>query len=132
MAWRGDYLVTNQPVRLFIHIDAGAGTDDEETEQLARRLRGDLQELDIDGIDNVRSEAAPAGAKGDPVTLSALALTLAPVVLTGLMKALQTWLSRHERASVTVKSGQDEFVMTGSPSREQQEAINNFLSHHKP
>jgi hypothetical protein len=63
--------------------------------------------------------------------LATLAVTLAPVALTALMTALQTWLSRHERASVTVESGGEKLVVTGSPSKEQQRLIEIFVRSHK-
>jgi hypothetical protein len=115
----------------MLHIDLGPEADKEEQTQLAQRLREDLLELDVDRVEQVRSGAAPAGAKGEPIALATLAVTLAPIVLTELMKALQSWLSRHERASVSVESGGEKIVVTGSPSREQQRLIEAFVSRRK-
>jgi hypothetical protein len=123
--------MANHPARLVIHIDAGAEADQEEQAELAQRLRENLLELDVDTVEQVRSGAAPAGAKGDPMTLATLAVTLAPIALTELMKALQSWLSRHERASVSVESGAEKIVVTGSPSKEQQQLIEAFIGRHK-
>ncbi len=121
----------NHPAQLMVHIDAGPDADKEEQAELTRRLRENLLELDVDAVEQVRSGAAPAGAKGDPVTLATLAVTLAPMALTELMKALQSWLSRHERASVSVESGAEKIVVTGSPSKEQQRLIEAFISRQK-
>ena len=52
------------------------------------------------------------------------------MALTEAMKVLQNWLSRHERASVTVESGGEKIVVTGSPSKEQQQLIEAFIGHH--
>jgi hypothetical protein len=87
--------------------------------------------LDVDTVKQVHSGTAPTGAKGDPVALATLAVTLAPIALTELMKALQAWLSRHERANVSVESGGEKIVVTGSPSKEQQQLIEAFISLHK-
>jgi hypothetical protein len=115
----------------MLHIDAGPEVDKEELAQLAHRLREHLLELDVDAIEPFRSGAAPRGAKGDPVTLATLAVTLAPIALTEVVKALQAWLSRHERASVSVESGGEKIVVTGSPSKEQQQLIEAFVNRHK-
>jgi hypothetical protein len=45
----------------------------EEVAQLSQRLRHDIQQLDVNAVDFVREGKAPAGAKGDPVSLATLA-----------------------------------------------------------
>ena len=122
---------TNEPAHLTLRIDAGPEADGEDQVKLAQRLRADLLELDVDRVEQVRSGTAPRGAKGDPVTLATLAVTLAPVALKGIMEALEAWLSRHERASVSVESGGEKIVVTGSPSKEQQQLIEAFVNRHK-
>jgi hypothetical protein len=112
-------------------IDAGPDADREEEAQLTGRLREKLLELNVETVEPVRSGATPAGAKGDPVTLAALAVTLAPMALTEVMKALQAWLSRHDRASVSVESGGEKILVTGSPSKEQQRLIEAFINRHQ-
>jgi len=123
--------VANQAARFMFCIDAGPEADKEEQAQLAQRLRDNLLELDVDTVEQVRTGTAPAGAKGDPLSLTTLAVTLAPMVLTEVMKALQGWLSRHDRASVSVEAGGEKIVVTGSPSKEQQQLIEAFVNRHK-
>jgi hypothetical protein len=123
--------VENQPAQIMLHIDAGPEADREEQVELTRRLRENILQLNVDTVEPVRSGATPAGAKGDPVTLGALAVTLAPMALTEVIKALQAWLSRHDRACVSVESGGEKIVVTGSPSTEQQRLIEAFISRHK-
>src|SRR5580704_7324518 len=122
----------NKTAKLLLHIDTGADTDTEEQARLTDRLRADLLELDVDAVDRVHSGASPAGAKGDPITLAALAVTLAPVALNGLMKALQAWLTRHDRATVTAEIEGRKIVVTGSPSKEKQHMIETFVGGHNP
>jgi hypothetical protein len=118
----------DQAVQLILHIDSGPEADREEQAQFTQRLRNALADLNVDRVDPVRSGSeAPAGSKGDPLTLAALALTLAPIALTEVMKALQTWLSRHERATVTIESGGQKIMVTGSPSKEEQKLIDAFV-----
>ena len=123
--------MAGEPRQFVVTIDAGADADDEELAQLGRQLRTQLLELDVEAVDPVRQGTAPAGSKGDPVTLASLAVTLAPLALTELMKAVQAWLTRHDRASVTVESGADKITITGSPSKEQQRTLEAFISRHK-
>jgi hypothetical protein len=52
-------------------------------------------------------------------------------VLTTLINVLQSWLSRHERRSMTLKIGDDELEVTGISSEQQQQLINDWLSRNK-
>jgi hypothetical protein len=121
----------SQTTRLMLHIDAGDDADKEEESRLTQRLRTNLLEWNVDSVDQVRSGAAPAGAKGDAVTLATLAVTLAPLALTEVMKALQMWLTRYERATVTVEKDGEKIVISGTPSKEQQRVIEAFVNSHK-
>ena len=115
----------------MLHIDAGPDADDEERASFSKRLRDELLQLDVDAVVPVRSSTAPPGAKGDAVSLATLAVTLAPMALTEVMKLLQAWLYRHEQATVSVESGGEKIVVTGSPSKEQQRLIDAFVSRHR-
>lgn len=117
--------------RLKLRIDAGSGSDAEEVAQFSQRLRREIQQLDVEAVDLVREGTAPAGAKGDPVTLGTLAVTLAPVALTSLFGLLQTWLARHDKATVTIEMGNDKLTLTGSPSKEQRQVIEAALQRHQ-
>jgi hypothetical protein len=117
--------------QLTLSVESGPGTDQQESAELARRLRQVILDSDVDRADFVRSGSPPPGSKGDVVTLASLAVTLAPVALTGLITTLQSWLSRHDRATVTVESGGEKLTLTGNLSREQQQTVAAFLDSHK-
>lgn len=117
--------------QLVLTLGVGADVDDEELDELSRQLRSELGELGIEVTNPVSPGKAPAGAKGDPITLTTLAVTLAPIALTELMKALQAWLTRHDRATVTVESEGKKITITGSPSKEQQRTLEAFVSRRK-
>lgn len=117
----------DQATRLLLSIEPGEDAEPQELEELSQRLRRDLLELEVDAVDLVREGSAPASAKGDPLTLGSLVVTLAPVALTGLMNLLQSWLARHKDATVTVKSPRGEIVVTGIPSKEQQQMIDAWV-----
>jgi hypothetical protein len=114
-----------------INIDGGAQRDHEEMAALGQRLRREIQQLDVDTVDFVREGAAPAGAKGDPVTLASLAVTLAPVVLKSLFDLVQGWTTRHNNASVTIEMGGDKVTLTGAPSKEQLAVIQAVVQKHQ-
>ena len=119
------------PADLTIHVNAGPVADDEELQRLSRRLRSELLEMDLEYVDPIRQGSAPAGAKGDPLTLGALAISLGPVALKALLDMLQSWLKRHQEASVSLKMGGDEITITGTPSETQQQLIETWISRHK-
>jgi hypothetical protein len=124
--------MTNSPERLLITIDPGPEADDELREEAARRLRGALTEVEVDAIHQVREAAAPAGAKGDPVTLGTLLVTLAASggVLTTLIGAVQSWLTRSERCSVTMQIGEDKLTLSEASSEEQERLAEAFIRRH--
>jgi hypothetical protein len=123
--------VTSPASAVKISIDAGAGSDQEEAALLGQRLRRDIQQLDVDEVEFVRGGAAPAGAKGDPITMASIAVSLAPVVLKSLFDLLQGWTARHNNATVTIEMGTDKLTMTGAPSKEQLAVIQSVLQKHQ-
>jgi hypothetical protein len=116
---------------LTLSVKAGRDADDQENAELTRGLRQYFLDRDIDKVEFARAESLPPGAKGDPVTLATLAITLAPVALTGLLGMLQSWLTRHERATVILERAGEKLTLTGTPSREQQQTLAAFLDRHK-
>ncbi len=117
-----------QSTKVVLRINAGPGADSEEESSLTERLQREIADLDVDAVERVRSGAAPAGAKGDPVTLATLAVTLAPIALKSVTDLLQSWLSRHERASVTLESGGTKITLTGTPSQDQMRMVEDWVA----
>jgi hypothetical protein len=114
---------------VIVTIEPDASADAEELEHLSTRLREELRELDIDSIDAVDAGPAPAGAKGNAMAIGSLALTLAPIVIPPLINLLQSWLSRHEHANLTLENKDGEKLsISGNPTKEQQEVIASWLS----
>jgi hypothetical protein len=123
----------DQTTQLMLNIDAGPEADEEELEWITLRLREELRELDVEDIDLVRMGEIPDRAKaGDPITWGALlvALTASGGVLTTLINAVQSWLTRHEQRSVTLEIGGDKLELTGISSQEQQWLANAWISRH--
>jgi Effector Associated Constant Component 1 len=125
--------MTDKPTRLLLRIAAGPDTDSEEVGELTRQLRQELLERDLDAVDRVGATIAPTGAKGDPVTLGTLLVTLAAKggVLTTVINTIQSWLARQERHSVTVEIGGDKLVLSSASSEQEQQLIDAFINRHK-
>jgi len=117
--------------KLTLSLDAGSQADLQESAKLVYQLRDTLLDADVEKVEFVRAGAAPDTAKGDAVSLTTLAVTLAPVALTGILTMLQSWLTRHERATVTIESNGEKLTLNGSISSAQQQTVAAFLDRHK-
>jgi hypothetical protein len=126
--------MANEPSQLTLNIDPGPGADEEDRATLARRLREELQELGAAEVHEVvRARDTGGGrAKGADIAWGTLAVSVAPALITALVTTLQSWLTRHERSKVTIKSGDDELVIEGSPAtKEQRQLIEAWVNRRK-
>jgi hypothetical protein len=98
---------------ITLSIGGEATIDHEELSRLSEGLREDLIEAGAESVEPLRGREAPAGSKGDPITLASLLVTLAPTALTGLIAVLQSWLTRHERATLTLQRGEEKITVGG-------------------
>jgi Effector Associated Constant Component 1 len=126
--------MVNNEAHLVLNIDSSSSADDDDAEELAQltqRLREDIEELDVEGVDFVRSkEDLPKGAKaGDAVAWGSLLVTLATSsgVIPALVNTLQSWLMRHEHRSMTIVMGEDKLEVTDISSDEQKRLIEAWI-----
>ena len=119
--------MTERPTEITLSIGAEPTTDDQELAELTQHLREDLLETGADSVKQVYGGEAPAGTKGDAVTLATLAVTLAPTALTGVIAILKSWLTRHERTSLTLQKGNRKITVTGTISKEHEKVIAGWL-----
>ncbi|MGW4112329.1 hypothetical protein ACWEFJ_15750 [Actinosynnema sp. NPDC004786] len=90
---------------LVLTVDCGPDGAPDEVGEAAAGLRRDLLELDLD-VEPLTGGAAPAGAKGDPVTVGALVVTLATSgTLTALLATVRAWIDRDDSRSVKLRVG---------------------------
>lgn len=126
--------MAGQAIQVKLAIDAGPDADDAERERLALQLKSELLESDaVESVDMPRAAVVPPGAKvADPVAWGDLILQLlaAGGALTTLINALQAWLTRHERRSITLEIGGDKLQVGGISSAEQQHLIDAWLARH--
>jgi len=117
--------------RLLLTISSAQDADERELAELSQKLRAAVLESEADIVEPMRADAAPARAKGDPFSLASLAITIAPAAIEGLIRIIQAWVSRHDRASVTIEAEGAKFTVTGDPSAMQQQLFDAFLAHRK-
>src|SRR5690242_5535134 len=110
---------------LVLRLEPEAGTEPEEVERSARRLRAEVLATDIDAMTPVATGAPMPGAKGaDPVTISEWLVTLSASggVLTAVLAAAKAWIERSGRAHrvvVTMHGDTLELERATSQEREQ-------------
>lgn len=110
----------------------------EELERITYNLRDDLTELDsIKMVDLVTKEvAAPNHSKagGEVVTLGSLLITVggsvASSVIPNLANTLQSWLTRHERRTISLEIGGDKLQLSGVSDKDQERLIDAWISRH--
>jgi len=97
---------------ILLFFEAGTEIDVARLDQLTRQLRTEIQELDVEAVDLVRSQSVPEGAKsGEAITLGALAVTLVPAALPQLLEFVQAWALRRANRVVKIKTqSKDELI----------------------
>jgi hypothetical protein len=98
--------------QLNIEISA-SDTTVEDIDWMTRQLLSELRELDVESAQLTKGGAAPAGAKGDPISIGSIALELLPSVLPSVLGLVQAWVSRGQGRNVKFKGMGIEFE--GSP-----------------
>jgi hypothetical protein len=138
-AWRlTDGMGTDNPAsnpgtaRLTLVIDGGPDVDVEELDLLARQLRDQLLQLDVDDVQPLREGAAPPGSKAvDPAAVGTMVVTLAPTVIPGLIGVLQGWLHGRRAAGVKVTLGRDSIELTNATATQVEQLTRAFLARHR-
>jgi hypothetical protein len=117
--------------QLTLALHEGPGTDPEELAHLTGQLRRRLLELEVDSVDLARSCEAPPGAKlGDAVTIGALVVTAAPMVLRAVVGLVETWLSNRPLRGVTFTIDDDALELTNASRTEQRHLVQAFIDRH--
>jgi hypothetical protein len=118
--------------RAVLLLEPDDEADAEELDRLARRLRAELGELDVD-LRAVPGEA-PEGAKAaDPVTVGSLmvAFSAAGGVFPGLVETLREWLGRQAgRHKIKMTIDGDTVELERATSAERQQLIEAFVQRH--
>jgi hypothetical protein len=87
---------------------------------------------EVDRVDPKSAPVEPQSKTVGTVDWSTLLVTLAASggVLTTFIGAVQSWVSRHRQASITIKLNGDEITITDAVPSEQRRLINQWLKRH--
>lgn len=117
-------MATNEALAVRVEVASSADFDAARLEEATAALRRELIDLDVESVERVEGDPAPAGAKvGDVLALGALVVKVArsAASVTAVVRALQDWAARGGR-SVKLDVGGDTIELTGA-SREQQDRL---------
>jgi hypothetical protein len=130
----GNLMSSSSVMRLRVVVDPDSELDSDVVERLARVLRAELVELDVESIVPATGGTAPDGAKGaDAVTLGAfvVALSASGGVFTALIETLRDWLGRQSgrlRISVTIDG--DTIELERASVAQRQELVDAYVRRH--
>ncbi|MGE5697012.1 MAG: effector-associated constant component EACC1 [Candidatus Sericytochromatia bacterium] len=121
-------------IHVALQLEGDPDMDSEDREQLTRRLRQELLELDVDSVRMARGEGEAAGAKvADPVTLGAVvvALSAGGGVLPSLISTVQDWLYRSSKAhKISITIGDDKIELDKATAAQQQALVEAYVGRH--
>lgn len=106
---------------LVLVFEPEPDSDPDGVDRSIRRLRPELRDFDVESVLPLADENAPPGAKGNPLDVSTLLITLSAAggVFTVMIEAVRDWLARHAaapRISVTIDG--DTLVLERSSAQE--------------
>ena len=114
---------------LVLQVCPALGEDAGELAELAGWLRGELLDLDVQGVDRLPGEVVPSGAKGVAAIAGWLLVQLGPEALRTVLTKVADWVTRNDRM-VEVSYGGDTLKL-GRATRQQQEGIiDDWLARH--
>ena len=114
---------------LVLHLCPAPGDDAGELAELTGWLRGELLDLDVQGVERRPNEAVPSDAKGVADIAGWLLVQLGPEALRAVLAKVADWVTRNDR-TVEVSYGGDTLKL-GRATREQQEKIiDDWLARH--
>ena len=106
--------------------DAG----EEERDELARALRDELLQLDVEAVDRPES-AAPEGTRGaGAIELGTLLVTVGQSALGLVTSTIARWVQRRGGRSVTLELDGDRIELGGVSEEDQRRLIETFVARH--
>jgi hypothetical protein len=115
-------------LRVELDVDADAGA--EERDELARALRAELLELEVEAVDRPE-EPPPAGTRGAGVIeLGTLLVTLGQGALGLVTSTIARWVQRRGGRSVTLELDGDRIELGGVSAEDQRRLIETFVARH--
>jgi hypothetical protein len=114
-------------------VEADGGADEEELERLARSLRIELLELDVEDVSSVTEGPPPEGARAaDLLAVGALLVRLArkPEALAALTRGIRAWLGGHGSRKVRMELDGDVLELSGASAADQERLVSAWIERH--
>lgn len=113
----------------LIVLQGAPDSDVDELESLTFELREQLLELDVEDVDPVRQEDAPAGTKiAGTLTVGALAVTVGIPALRKALDVLKAWIENRPVRSASVTIGDKTIEIQAASKKDQRSLIDAFIS----
>lgn len=95
--------MSENTAELLIELSLEGG-EAAELDELARQLRGEVEELNVHAVEEVSLGAAPDGTKAlDMAAIGQMAVTLAPTIIPPLFDLLKSWVERKPSTPVKIR-----------------------------
>ena len=104
--------------------------DPELLDTYSRRLREDILDLDVDSVDYVGQDDAPAGSKGAGASaVGDMILSLAPLnnVIMSVIGAVQSFVNRNHQCNITMEIGDNKLIISEMSPKEQQKLVDAWI-----
>ena len=119
------------PAELELSLDAGSD-DPEELERLARSLRAELLELDVDAVES-RARTAPDGSRAvDALVVGALVVRLVrnAAALNAVVRTVRGWLGPHGDRRVRLELDGDVLELSAASDEERERLVSAWIERH--
>jgi hypothetical protein len=125
--------MTSESAQLDLAVDAGPDADDEELERLARSLRAELLELDVDAVEPATAGSAPEGTRAlEALAVGALVVRLArhSDKLAGLVRTVRGWIGGSPDRRVRIELDGDVLELTGATDEQRDRLVEAWIERH--
>ena len=122
-----------ESAQLELSVDAGPGVDGAELDRLARSLRQDLLELELDGVELAADGAPPEGSRAvEALAVGALIVQLARSAdaLSSLLRTIRGWLGPSADRRVRIELDGDVLELSGVSDDERERLIDTWIARH--
>jgi hypothetical protein len=122
----------DQLTTLDVQVAVGPDGDAEEVAEATLRLRRELLDLEVEGVEpKVGGEPPPGTRAVELAALGALVVTVAqPELLTPVVSAVRSWLAGSPQRSIRLELDGDALELIGVSSKEQQRLADEWLRRH--
>jgi hypothetical protein len=108
----------DSPYLTQLHLEISASdAKEDDIDRMTRQLLSELRQTDVESAELVKGGPAPAGSKGDLITIGSIALEVLPAILPSVIGLVQAWTARGQGRTVKFKGkiGRERIEFEGSP-----------------